>query len=525
MKKNKKIVMSLILLFVIGIVVGTFAIFNSSVPFINNFLSGTYVAKMYETFESPSNWELGTTTPKEVYVENKGSIPIAVRARFQKQEWKSKNNTYLPLKQTQQIDGEEILVEAAIINFAENSGWTKNEEDGWYYYNSNLAQNEKTNAFIESVTFNKDIILDMNCNEEGTGCTTSNEGYAGATFTLVVEIQTAQANKASQIFGNNLNQDNKLTWKKVKHLSLGDSLMRGSGNEDKGYSEYIAQAKGTEKYLNYSYGGSVLNSNPIWINSKEYVNTNPSYFKSSIPQMLDNIINKNPKNDPNVPSWLLTEKPDIILIDGGGNDLLQYKTPTSYATLQNTKNAEELGVELDTILTKIKTNFPDTKVLYINNTSTSDNGFFRVFMYSQLLAGLRASKSFDAIKGTFGCNIPISSNPYADMRVCSIDDTNADEIFNDINEQQRMVDFVKEFGNVMNQGYMLEKKDAASELWDNIIPRIIREHGYDYLDLGPEIDRNPQLYLQSDKLHISAAGYEYLSSKVTAKMEEILNIS
>jgi len=28
--------------------------------------------------------------------------------------------------------------------------------------------------------------------------------------------------------------------------------MRGSGNEDKGYSEYIAQAKGTEKYRGQS---------------------------------------------------------------------------------------------------------------------------------------------------------------------------------------------------------------------------------------------------------------------------------
>ena len=82
MKKNRKSIIFLLLLFVFFLTIGgTIAYFSSRDTFVNEFDAANYVIEVEETFESPDNWTPGTTTPKEVIATNRSDMPVAVRIK------------------------------------------------------------------------------------------------------------------------------------------------------------------------------------------------------------------------------------------------------------------------------------------------------------------------------------------------------------------------------------------------------------------------------------------------------------
>ncbi len=199
MKSNKKPLIAIALIALIGIVGGTFAIFTNTESFQNVFKTGKYSNTITETFTSPENWIPGTTTPKTVEVENTGTIPVVVRVSYT-QEWKSTNEGSLPL----QKGGKDV----AIINFANQDKWTKQGE--YYYYNEILAAGAKTNSFIESVKFNDAVEFDegdeVTCaTTEAAGkktitCSSSGNGYSGATYTLNIKVEIVQADGYASVW-------------------------------------------------------------------------------------------------------------------------------------------------------------------------------------------------------------------------------------------------------------------------------------------------------------------------------------
>ena len=191
MKNKKKLVTALAGLALIGLVGGTFAYFNSSATFENLFHTASVGVKYTENFVSPDNWQPGDTTPKTLTAKNESTVPVRVRAKVNNEEWQ-KGNTTLPLDQ----DGTIV----AIKNF--NTDDWKLEADDYYYYQIELPPNAETSTFINSVTYNPETDLSESCSSEGTigegefSITCTAGEYAGATYTLELQIETIQANVA-----------------------------------------------------------------------------------------------------------------------------------------------------------------------------------------------------------------------------------------------------------------------------------------------------------------------------------------
>ena len=206
MKKNYKPLMFLLLLmFVFVVVGGTIAYYTSNDTFENEFDAGKYKIETQEAFVSPENWTPGTTTPKTFSVTNKGTVDSAVKVCFT-QSWVDANNAPLNLK-----DSHDNL--AAVLNFTSNSDkkWLEDcSNDGTtkycFYYYKKLEPNETTSNLLESVTFNSNVDIDStrNCTTENgvTTCTTTATGYAGAKYTLNVNIETVQYDQYQNVFSN-----------------------------------------------------------------------------------------------------------------------------------------------------------------------------------------------------------------------------------------------------------------------------------------------------------------------------------
>lgn len=174
--KNKKPLIALIALLLIGVVGVTFAYFTNSKTFSNIFQisDGGYATLIEESFEAPDNWLPGQEVQKEVYVTNTGNIPIVARVKYT-ETWSG------------DLDGKlEDDSAVAIINFADNNDWVLHT-DGYYYYNAVVAKGTKTTSFIKSVTLNPELQLDSE--------------YMNTSYTLDIVVETIQADGASDEWG------------------------------------------------------------------------------------------------------------------------------------------------------------------------------------------------------------------------------------------------------------------------------------------------------------------------------------
>ena len=196
--KNKKSLIALVLIAIIGLIGASFAYFTSTDTFQNVFRTKAYKMQVEEVFQSPDNWTPGTTTEKTVVATNKGDVDAAVRVSYT-ESWVDANDQTLPLK-----DSSNNV--AAIINFANTSDWIK--EGNYYYYKTKLAKNESSSSFIESVTFNPELSISATsqCSDTATGrlCTTTTSGYAGGTYTLTIKVETVQYDQYQSAWGTNV---------------------------------------------------------------------------------------------------------------------------------------------------------------------------------------------------------------------------------------------------------------------------------------------------------------------------------
>lgn len=196
--KNKKSLVALVALLVVGVVGSTFAYFTSTKTFKNEFATEAYKTSVSETFKAPTEWTPGTTTSKVVTATNEGDVEVAVRVKLD-EAWSN------GLTLTQTTNGETWNV--AVINFTNAEKWEL--KDGYYYYKEVLAKGESTLPLFDSVTYNANMTKELagiTCTETTNGDTvtetcTSGNGYAGATYTLNVTVETIQADAATAQWG------------------------------------------------------------------------------------------------------------------------------------------------------------------------------------------------------------------------------------------------------------------------------------------------------------------------------------
>lgn len=187
-KKDYKPIIAIALVLVLGLVGGTVAYFTTNSTFENTFKTKPYGSEITESFESPDNWTPGTTTSKTVVAKNTGDVDIAVRVSYEEKWVPASGTGTLPLLQ----NGNRV----AILNLANQSDWKL--DNGYYYYHKKLSKNQVTSSFLESVTFNPNVVAssETNCTESADhlvkNCQSTGNGYDGATYTLTIKVETIQ---------------------------------------------------------------------------------------------------------------------------------------------------------------------------------------------------------------------------------------------------------------------------------------------------------------------------------------------
>ncbi len=198
-KKSRKSLIALVLLLLVGVVGGTIAYFTSTANFENVFKTQPYGVTVKETFLAPKDWTPGTTTEKKVVVTNTSDIEVVARVSFE-EKWYDESGAEL----ADAVYTPDATA-AAIINFTENSGWVKVDGDAHYYYNKVLAKNDVSSSFIESVTFNKDVVADSTCKYSDDlltyTCTSTGKGYDNATYKLTITVDTLQEDASEEVWG------------------------------------------------------------------------------------------------------------------------------------------------------------------------------------------------------------------------------------------------------------------------------------------------------------------------------------
>ena len=202
--KNKKPIIALGALAVVGLIAGTIAYFTSEAVFDNVFKTAVYKTQSTEVFESPQNWVPGQEVPKTVTTTNLGTIPVAVRISTS-ENWQKENGTAMTTSDIANVLSKIPSTAAnrtdiAIINFDNANDWTQVPYNGesYYYYKKALQPNGTTSSFIKSVTLNPDLATVMACPETKEGnvitktCTTQIDGLGKATYTLTLTIETVQ---------------------------------------------------------------------------------------------------------------------------------------------------------------------------------------------------------------------------------------------------------------------------------------------------------------------------------------------
>lgn len=191
-KTNKNTFLIMIVALLFGMIGGSLAYFTTTTTVTNTFQTQPYSTEVTDTFTSPEIWIPGTITPKTVVAKNTGDVDVKVRLSYT-EKWTSASGKDLSLTLE---NGERV----SILTLINTDDWEY--RDGYYYYVNTLSKNETTTSFIESVTFNPNAVNDYTCstNEGVTSCTSTRDGYDGATYELNIKIETVQEDAASTLW-------------------------------------------------------------------------------------------------------------------------------------------------------------------------------------------------------------------------------------------------------------------------------------------------------------------------------------
>ena len=147
-RKKRFLIISLLLIFLFSSVAVTYAVFNTSGIFENEFKTSSYYVYIDEEFYN--TW--GT---KKVCFVNSADATVPVLLRINYNELWSKNyddNTLLVI--SNEVNGTNVV----------NKIWTSNFQndftlgsDGWYYYNKLLNIGEEV-CVLESISLNEELI-------------------------------------------------------------------------------------------------------------------------------------------------------------------------------------------------------------------------------------------------------------------------------------------------------------------------------------------------------------------------------
>lgn len=214
---------------------------------------------------------------------------------------------------------------------------------------------------------------------------------------------------------------------------IGDSLIEGYGNNFHGFDYYLAKSLPNTSFINNSKSGSTITDN-----SGD-----------------DNIIMLNQAKT-------LTGNPDIIVLDGGANDIMGYalgflnqdlkkEIGTVDVGSQTISNGETVISDLEEVIVELKTRFPNAKLCY-----------FQPFL---------------------------------------LDDETISHLTEDENSRQEIA----------------SRRDAFFKE----VQKMCIKWKIEYLDVSNHFAGTGTTYRQDDWIHIKAEGYELLSPYLLEKLKEM----
>lgn len=252
-----------------------------------------------------------------------------------------------------------------------------------------------------------------------------------------IEIQNN--NESQNIISNAVmevkKQENTLDGKTI--AILGDSLMKGYGNEDRGFADYLSLELPNTIFNDVSKSGSTITDNSGTDNIV----------------MINQAENLKQAGDP---------KPDIILLDGGANDIMGYalgflnndlkKAIGTVDMNYNTVSQDDsVVVDLEEVIMKLKNDFPNAKLCYLQ--------------------------------------------PFL------LDDETIDHLTNDETAKQEI---------------RLRRDSFYTE-----IPKICKKWNIEYLDVSNRFNGTGTTYRQDDWIHIKEEGYQILTVDILEKLKEM----
>ncbi len=233
----------------------------------------------------------------------------------------------------------------------------------------------------------------------------------------------------SAIISNFVNQD----LNGMDITVIGDSIMKGYGNEDKGFEHYFSKNLYRSKINNYAQDAATLSDNngTSYTVIKDEINSIKGY-------------------------------PQIILLDGGANDIMGYNIGTYPYS-----NQKEIG-----------------KV----NTETED-----------VTTG-------DTVVNNFEETIKILKEKYPLSKICYV--------------QMFLIDDETINHITVNEAIKPELKQRRDDLWKEI--KIACEKWQiDYIDVSSKFSNTGLKYRQEDWIHINDVGYKYITPYVIKELDKI----
>ena len=195
MKKKHTLVIASLSLVVLTIGC-TIAYNQNQMFFANLFRLQSDEMEFTETFDSPDDWQPCQTVPKTASVKNNNATPRYVRMKYN-EYWRVKDSqtpttdhetTDLPLTWT--AGG--VTKHYVDIDTQNEDKWEL-KSDGWYYYKTAIQQNESTDSYFESVTFNCEVNLagEMRYSADGLVGEVVPSDYADASYHIYITFQTS----------------------------------------------------------------------------------------------------------------------------------------------------------------------------------------------------------------------------------------------------------------------------------------------------------------------------------------------
>ena len=194
MKKNKKVVLFLILLLSFIGIGSVYAYYQVNVIVPNKYKAATYDVEIEEEFED----EFGT---KKVWIVNneKTNAPVVLRISYN--EFWSKTIDGVLLTLDNNVNGENVVEKTWTEDFLEDF---ELKEDGWYYYKKVLNPEERV-QLLESISLKNELVSLSDYREE----------YHTYDYELAFNFESIQATKDAvlEIWDKNITIDgDNVTW-------------------------------------------------------------------------------------------------------------------------------------------------------------------------------------------------------------------------------------------------------------------------------------------------------------------------